>query len=74
MSSEVVVRYELPQTSQVSITLVDLMGRPIQNVVEDQLGAGQYTHTLDGSDLPKGVYAFVIQIDGKINAMKVVKQ
>ncbi|MEL7120801.1 MAG: 5'-nucleotidase C-terminal domain-containing protein, partial [Bacteroidota bacterium] len=74
MSNNVQVSYELPKTSQVTITLVDLMGRPIQNIVEDQLGAGQYTHTLDGSDLPTGIYAFLIQIDGKINAMKVVKQ
>ena len=50
-------QYTLAQTGPVNITLYDPMGRLVRSVeTTDAQDAGEYNVTIDGNDLPEGMY------------------
>lgn len=55
------ILFRLPQTEQVRIVVYDILGRPVQTVVDQQYQAGIHTVTFDGSSLSSGVYFYRIQ-------------
>ncbi len=55
------ILFRLPQTEQVRIVVYDILGRPVQTVVDQQYQAGIHTVTFDGSRLASGVYFYRIQ-------------
>ncbi len=73
-STDFIVRYDLPQVSQVSITLMNAIGQEIRTVTAEQQLAGDYNYTINASDLSAGVYILRVQIDGKSAATRLIKQ
>nr|MBX2876035.1 esterase-like activity of phytase family protein [Saprospiraceae bacterium] len=73
-STDFIVRYDLPQVSQVSITLMNAIGQEIRTVTAEQQLAGDYNYTINASDLSAGVYILRVQIDGKAAATRLIKQ
>ncbi len=69
-----ILTYNLPQTSDVNIALMDIQGRSLQTIASGRQTAGEYTFQIDGEQLPQGVYSFFVTIDGQANSIKVVKQ
>ncbi len=55
-----VIRYDLPAEAEVILTLHNLLGQKVRELVSMTQKAGRYEHTLDGSDLPSGVYFYRI--------------
>jgi hypothetical protein len=55
------IKYELPRTSQVSLTVFDILGREVSVLVNDRRDAGVYEVKFDGSNLASGVYFYRIQ-------------
>jgi len=66
--------YDLEETSQVDITLVDLAGRPLRNLVAARQPQGHHSTLVNTNDLPKGMYIVLVNINGKIAPAKVIKQ
>jgi endo-1,4-beta-xylanase len=52
------IRYGVPQSSQVTLTVFDILGREIRTLVNAVQSPGQYTVTFDGRDLASGVYFY----------------
>jgi len=50
------VRFTLPGSSSVRITVHDLLGNTLQTIVDDQRAAGTYTALIDGAALSSGMY------------------
>ena len=50
------IRYSVPQTSHVTLTLYDVLGNQIKVLVDTEKSLGNYEVVLDGSDLASGVY------------------
>ncbi|NRB52126.1 MAG: esterase-like activity of phytase family protein [Saprospiraceae bacterium] len=73
-STDFIVRYDLPEVSQVSITLMNAIGQEIRTVTAEQQLAGDYNYTINASDLSAGVYILRVQIDGKSAATRLIKQ
>lgn len=59
------VRFELAVASQVTITILDVNGRPLRTVVNNNFfPAGQHDVTLDRGNLPAGQYFYQVRTNG----------
>jgi len=59
-------RYDLPEDARVNITIYDIMGKIVNNLVSSQKNAGyksiQWNATSDaGSPVSAGIYLYIIQ-------------
>ena len=66
------IRFDLPHSSNVSITLTDLTGRRVATLLEDRLTAGRHRLTWDAKDYPAGVYLAQLKAGDQIRMTKVV--
>ena len=57
------IGFELPRAANVTITVLDLMGRPLKRVAQ-QYGAGTQYQTIDVTTLAGGTYLIVLDADG----------
>jgi photosystem II stability/assembly factor-like uncharacterized protein len=56
-----VIRYALPTSSQVVLTLYNTLGQRIRTLVDSQQAAGYHTIKLNADDLPSGVYFYRLE-------------
>jgi len=54
------IKYQIPKSDYVSITIYDQLGKEIQRIFEGNQKAGYYQVTVDGSNLASGIYFFRI--------------
>jgi len=52
------IRYEIPFETLVEIKLLDVLGKVVRVMVNEEHGAGHYSVNLDGKVLPGGVYFY----------------
>jgi len=50
------VHFTLPKTSQVSLSVYNMLGQRVDILVEDRLDAGFYTASWNAVDMPAGIY------------------
>ncbi len=62
-NSKTVIPFEIHQTSQVRITVYDILGQPVQMLLNDQISAGRHEIRFDGSSISSGMYVIVLQTD-----------
>jgi glucuronoarabinoxylan endo-1,4-beta-xylanase len=55
------IRIELPQASQVSLRVYDMLGREVSELVNERRDAGVHEVKFDGSELSSGVYLYRLQ-------------
>ncbi len=55
-SSRAAFSLELTRGEDVRVTVYDIMGRPVRGLHSGRLGPGTHSFSVDGSDLPPGVY------------------
>lgn len=55
-----IIKYQLPEESHVVITLYDMLGREVAELVNKQQAAGYYEFSFDGSELSSGMYIYKI--------------
>jgi flagellar hook assembly protein FlgD len=61
ISSSVTIIYSIPQSTKVSLKIVDIMGRPIKTLVNGEIAAGSYNIQWNvddekGRSVPTGIY------------------
>ncbi len=64
------VEYSLAQAGHVTLTVFDILGRQVQQVVNSVQNAGDYHVTIDGSTLESGVYFYKLQVADSFSSMK----
>lgn len=52
------IKYDLPQTSHVSLSVYDVLGREVATLVNEEKSAGTYTVRWDASAVSSGVYFY----------------
>jgi hypothetical protein len=67
------IRYQLPQATQVSLTIYNMLGQEVRKLVDAQQPAGYHTAIWDGRDnsgrsVPTGVYHYRLQAKGPSGA------
>lgn len=50
------IRFELPENATVRLTIVDVLGREVTQLVHDHLPAGVHSYAFDAGALPAGLY------------------
>ena len=65
------LRFELPASAEVSVTVLDLLGRPLARRSR-QYPAGQQTETINVQNLPNGTYLIVLDAEGSRLVQKMV--
>jgi len=66
------VRYDLPRTAEVRLTVYDMLGKEVWMRDEGVQDAGSYTVLFDGSRLSSGIYLFRITAGSWATLMKMV--
>ena len=55
------IRYTLPSTQPVTLTVYDVLGREVEYLVNRQQAAGTYEATFDATGLPSGTYIYRLE-------------
>jgi hypothetical protein len=66
------INYAIPKAGFVKITVYDVMGRKIEQLVNSYLQAGYYTSTLNGENLASGMYFYKLESQGFVSTKKMV--
>lgn len=64
--------YELPKSSQVMLTVYDILGRKIQTIVNETQQPGRYEVKFDGSTLASGVYLYQLRAGSLVDTQKML--
>jgi hypothetical protein len=67
-----VITYEIPERGQVKITVYDILGNVITELVNEEKSAGRYQINFDGSQLTSGIYFYQLQSKNFIDTKKMV--
>ena len=55
------IKFEIPKTGFVKITVYDLLGREVTSLVNEQMQPGSYSVDWDASNFPSGVYFYRLE-------------
>ncbi|NOS86017.1 MAG: T9SS type A sorting domain-containing protein [Ignavibacteria bacterium] len=56
------IKFDIPKSGFVNITIFDLLGREISTLVNEQMQPGSYTVNWDASNHPSGVYFYKLEV------------
>ncbi len=66
------INFHLPRSSNVTLTVYNLLGQRVATVVDEFLTAGSHAVTFDGGGLSSGVYAYRLKSDGHVRTRKML--
>ncbi len=64
--------YQLPRSSQVRLTVYDLLGREIMTLVNREQPAGEYSVKVNAGNLPSGIYLYRLEAGSFIQTRKMM--
>ena len=68
------IKYVLPEKSRVSLTIYNLQGRLINNLVNTEQTAGVYKITWNAENLPSGIYFYRIKVKNSQGTKNITKK
>lgn len=66
------IKYELPRSSEVKLSVFDMLGREVSVLVNERRDAGVHEVKFDGSNLASGVYFYRLQAGDFVQSRKLV--
>ena len=69
---ETIIKYEIPQISNVKIEVFDVLGRVVKVLVDEQKTAGRYEIKFDASSLASGIYYYRIKANEFVQTKKMM--
>jgi len=66
------IRYSIPRSSHVSITVYDILGKHVETLVDHQHSSGVYEIEFNATDLSSGVYFYRMKSDNRIITNKLL--
>jgi hypothetical protein len=60
-SSVTTIRYRLPTDAQVSLSVYNLLGQRIAQLVNGRMTAGEHAVTFEASDRAAGIYLYILK-------------
>ena len=71
-NSKTLIRYNLPEASEVTISIYDILGRKVETLVQGEQPAGYYQVVWDGKNQSSGMYFYRIQAGEYAETRKMV--
>ena len=69
---ETTIKFSVPEMAPVELVIFDLLGRRVSTLVDQVMIAGQYEIRFDGSDLPSGMYFYVMKTPEHVMSQKMI--
>ncbi len=66
------ITYQIPNTNFVTLKVLDVLGREVRTLVNEELKPGRYVATLDASGLASGVYFYRLQAGEFVSTKRLV--
>ena len=66
------IKYDLPNTALVALSVVDVLGRQVKELVTGVHPPATYEVSFDASELPSGVYLYRLQAGHYVETRRVV--
>ncbi len=66
------IKFQLPRTSQVNLSVFDILGREVSVLVNERKNAGSYEVKFDASNLASGVYFYRLQTGNFVDTKKLL--
>lgn len=66
------ISFSIPQAGLVKLSVYDILGNEIEILVDDYLGAGNYTTSFNAANLSSGVYIYRIQTENFVKAKQMM--
>jgi hypothetical protein len=66
------ISYDLPRTSDATLTIFDVLGREVRELASGMQPAGTYDVTFDATGLPSGVYFYRLQARDYVETKRMV--
>jgi hypothetical protein len=66
------IKFELPKSSDVRLSVFDMLGREVQTLVNEQKQPGRYEAVFDGKNLASGVYLYRLQAGTFVQTRKLL--
>jgi hypothetical protein len=66
-----IIPFEIPWQTWVNLSLVDASGRTLRTLIDREMQAGRYRHTLNGDGLSSGLYIVRLQTEAGIKIKKI---
>lgn len=66
------INYALPETGNVTVTVLDLLGRRVAVLVDEQQAKGRYSVRFDASHLASGIYFYQLRAEGFVQTRKMM--
>ena len=66
------ISYTIPERSNVSLKVYDLLGSEVEELVKGEVEAGEYKVTFNAFNLPGGVYFYRLQADKFVEIKKMI--
>ncbi len=66
------IKYDLPNTGEVSIIIYDILGRKIKELINTKQQAGRYEVMWDASNAASGVYLYQLRTKDYMNTKKMI--
>jgi hypothetical protein len=71
-NASTIIKFTLPQTSQVTLKIFNTLGEEVVTIVSDRLSAGIYTYNWDASSFASGVYLYRLQAGNYVQTKKMI--
>lgn len=66
------IDFRLDQKAHVKLTVFDINGRQVRQLVNQVLGIGKQSLVFDANGLPGGIYTYCLEVDGQSQVRKMV--
>lgn len=66
------IGFDIPEASDVSLTIYNSVGQEVKQLVNNQLQAGRYNYSFDASSLPSGIYFYRIKANTFVETKRMV--
>jgi hypothetical protein len=71
-NAQTTIRFVLPESQIVQLTIYDLLGRRVETIIDEYLQVGVHAVTFDASHLSSGVYFYRLQAGERIETKRMV--
>lgn len=66
------IEFSIVEPSEVELTVYNILGKEVSNLVDKNLSAGSHEVQFDASELPSGVYFYTLRTDDFMNTKKMI--
>lgn len=71
-NSVTTIYWQLPQSRKVTLKVLDMVGRTVAIMVDEQRPCGKYSNLFNGTTLPKGIYFYQLKAGDFIQTRKMI--